>query len=72
MRCTHELEHHGDHSWEKFKHHFRIFGGITADEFYARMYPVPNGCTCKVIRTTEGEIADYVFKADCVPHSRKP
>ena len=70
LRCNFELGHGGDHSWKKHEHHIRIFGGVTFNDMGRHFYRVPDGCCCIPVRTTEGEIAEYIFSPDCKVHSK--
>lgn len=36
FRCLHPMAHTGNHSWEKYRKQFQIFGGITVDECIRR------------------------------------
>jgi hypothetical protein len=72
LRCTYEPDHKGDHSWKKHERHFKVTGGVFRSDMIRWCHPKPEGCTCQPLRTDEGEIVEYVFSPDCVPHSKTP
>ena len=69
-RCSFEMGHGGDHSWEKYRRQFQISAGVFRSDMIRWLYPQPKGCTCQPLRSDKGEIVEYVFSADCPVHEK--